>query len=106
MKYKVKARLIKAKVPAFYGVLTDGTIQKQKPDGAEIVSAMKRARITGPEIIEWYETCYCPSPLGHERETVFDHYLANIETQLVETIEDIEGESFWSYLESAAEGGS
>ena len=104
MKYKVKASLLRDRMPAFYGVLTDGTIQKQKPDGAEIVSAMKRAKITGPDIIEWYETCYCPSPLQHERETVFDQYLANIETQLVEASEDIEGDSFWSYLERAAAG--
>ncbi len=104
MKYKVKASLLKDKMPAFYKVLTNGTVQKQNPDGAEIVSSMKRSKITGPEIIEWYETCYCPSPLQHERETVFDQYLANIETQLVETIEDIEGESFWLYLVRAAEG--
>ncbi len=102
MKYKVKATPLEDKLPDFYEVLTNGAVQKQKPDGAEIVSSMKRAKITGPGIIEWYETCYCPSPLQHERETVYDQYLANIETQLVETIEDIEGESFWSYLKRAA----
>ena len=98
MKYRVKASLIADELSAFYEVLMNGTVQEQKPDGAEIVSAMKRAKITGPGTIEWYETCYCPSPLQHERETVYDRYLTNIETQPAETIEEIEGESFWAYL--------
>ncbi|MFV1977276.1 MAG: hypothetical protein ACC651_16155 [Candidatus Scalindua sp.] len=104
MKYKVTASLLKDKMPAFYEVLTNGTVQNQKPDGTEIVSAMRRAKFTSPDSIEWYETCYCPSPLQHERETVYDQYLANIETQLVETLEEIEGEPFWLYLERASEG--
>ncbi len=99
MKYKVTASPLKDKMPAFYEALTNGTVQNQKPDGAEIVSAMRQAKFTSPDSIEWYETCFCPSPLQHERETVYDQYLTNIEAQLVEKTGEIEGEAFWSYLE-------
>jgi hypothetical protein len=102
MKYKVKANLIPDRAADFYKVLTDGTVQKQKPDGAEIVSAMKEAKIMSPNVIEWYETCYCASPLNHERETVYDKYFTNISTELVDQFADIEGESFWGYLKNAA----
>ena len=102
MKDKVKANLIPDKAKAFYQVLADGTVQKRRPDGNAIVSAMKGAKITGPDTIEWYESCYCPSPLKHERETVYDKYLTNIETDLVEEFGDIEGESFWDYLQSTS----
>lgn len=100
MKYKVQANLITDKAAAFYEVLTDGTVQNQRPDGDAIVSAMREAKITGPDTIEWYETCYCASPLKHERETVYDKYLTNIATDLVEQVGDIEGESFWDYLQN------
>lgn len=102
MKYKVKANLMPGKAAAFYEVLTNGTIQNQKPDGAAIVLAMKDAKITLTNAIEWYETCYCTSPLKHERETVYDKYLDNISTELVEQYGKIEGESFWDYLQSTA----
>ena len=91
MLYKVKARPLEDKLPAFYEVLTNGTVQNQRPDGAEIVASMRRAKITQGGLIEWYETCYCPSPLQHERATVYDHYLSDIETQTVETVEAIDG---------------
>ena len=103
MLYKVKANPIQNELPAFYLALTNGTVQDQTPDGAEIVSSMKRAKITSPGVIEWYETCYCPSPLRHERETVYDRVFSNIETQSVEELGEIEGESFWDSLESVAE---
>ena len=100
MEYRVRAKFVRNKLPAFYEVLVDGTVAKQKPDGAEIVSSMKQAKITGTDTIEWFETCYCPSPLKHERETVFDKYLENIETDLVRERGEIEGDSFWSFLEN------
>ena len=99
MEYRVKAKPIAEQLSAFYTVLTDGTVAKQQPDGAEIVSAMKSARITSVGIIEWYETCYCETPLKHERETVLDKYLAEIETELVQERSEISGESFWQFLE-------
>ena len=102
MEYRVRAKLINDRIPAFYKVLTDGTVTNQRPDGEEIVSSMKSARFTGPQIIEWYETCYCPTPLHHERETVYDFYLTDFETELVDSRQEIKGESFWSFLEKAA----
>jgi hypothetical protein len=102
MEYRVKARPIHEKLSAFYKVLTDGTVENQSPDGTEIVASMRRARVTGPGTIEWYETCYCSTPLRHERDTVYDQYLANIEAvPVVDTLE-IAGESFWSVLENAS----
>ena len=100
MKYKVKANLIPDKAATFYEALTNGTVQNQKPEGTAIVSAMKDAKITSFNSIEWYETCYCASPLKHERETVYDKYLINISTELVDQFGDIDGESFWDYLQS------
>jgi hypothetical protein len=97
----VKAKLKSEKLSDFYRVLTDGTVAKQKPDGAEIVAAMKHAKITSPGVIEWHETCYCETPLKHERETVLDKYLADIETELVEERTEIAGESFWMRLANA-----
>ncbi len=102
MLYRVTAHILKEKMPAFHEALTNGTIQNQKPDGAEIVAAMKRAVITAPGIIEWYETCFCPTPLQHERATVFDHYLTEIEAVAVESSEEIKGEPFWVYLEQVS----
>ncbi|MCU7850576.1 MAG: hypothetical protein KZQ80_00040 [Candidatus Thiodiazotropha sp. (ex Monitilora ramsayi)] len=100
MEYRVSAKFVLNKLPSFYAVLVDGTIANQKPDGAEIVSSMKHAKIIAPDTIEWFETCYCPSPLKHERETVYDKYLENIETELVKARGDIDGDSFWSFLEN------
>ena len=49
MLYAVSAKLIPNRGPEFHTRLTDGSIAAQRPDGAEIVAAMRRAR--GPEII-------------------------------------------------------
>lgn len=100
MLYKVKATFIEDKLAEFRAKLTDGSIEHQKPDGAEIVASMKRAVITGPGTIEWYETCYCPTPLQHERESVYDKYLEGISTELVETEGTVHGKSFWPYVMS------
>ncbi|MEW8200296.1 MAG: hypothetical protein AB2777_21925 [Candidatus Thiodiazotropha endolucinida] len=100
MEYRVRAKFVLNKLPTFYQALVNGTVANQQPDGAEIVSSMKQAKITGPNTIEWFETCYCSSPLKHERETVYDEYLVEIETDLVEERREIEGDSFWSFLEN------
>ncbi|MCP5053937.1 MAG: hypothetical protein GY940_42610 [bacterium] len=102
MIYRVKANVIEKKAGEFYRKLTDGTILEQRPDGSEIVASMRRAKFTGPGVIEWFETCYCHSPLYHERQTVYDFYLTGITTQLVEEKGDVDGDSFWSYLRNAA----
>ncbi len=98
MRYLVKARFIEGNMKEFYRNLTDGTIASQKPDGQEIVSSMKRAKITGPTDIVWCETCFCPTPLAHERETVYDHYLTEIETTEIDSDPEIQGDSFWDQL--------
>ena len=100
MIYKVRAKFSEENLAEFYGKLTDGSISNQKPDGAEIVASMQRAMITSPGVIEWYEMCFCPTPLRHERATVYDHYLSEITTEDAENYGEVEGESFWSYLQS------
>ena len=99
--YSVKARFNPKKMPEFYCKLTDGTILNQKPDGREIVESMKRARIVEPNMIQWTETCYCSPPLKHERETVYDHFLTDIETEIVEDYMEFEGKPFLNYLEKS-----
>ena len=37
---------------------------------SEIVAAMARARVGSDGTVRWTETCFCPTPLKHERETV------------------------------------
>tara|TARA_B100001245_G_scaffold223289_1_gene196155 strand:- start:230 stop:553 length:324 start_codon:yes stop_codon:yes gene_type:complete len=100
MIYNVRAKIIEEKLDEFYERLTDGTIENQLPDGEEIVSAMKRAVLTEPGLIEWFETCFCPTPLQHERETQYDSYFSEIDTELVQSYGKINGESFWHYMES------
>jgi hypothetical protein len=104
MIYKVRAKIIEEKLGDFYKKLTDGTIQDQRPDGEEIVDSMKRAKITKPGFIEWFEMCFCPTPLKHERETQYDNYFSEIETKLVKDYGEVDGKSFWSYMESFKSG--
>ena len=58
MIYKVRAKYKKERASKFFERLTDGTISSQKPDGKEIVSSMKRAKIIEPGIVEWFEMCF------------------------------------------------
>ena len=83
MLYSVSAKLIADRAPEFYTRLTDGSIAAQRPDGAEIVAAMQRARVTPDGVARWTETCYCPTPLKHERATVLDRYFTAIETKVI-----------------------
>lgn len=100
MLYKVKAKINKLKMKAFYTALTDGSIASLEPDGADIVNAMQKAVKTEDDTLEWYEACQCATPLEHERDTVYDKYLHDIETTLVYAIkDDIKGTSFWDCLE-------
>ena len=100
MIYKVRAIFIEERLGDFYEKLTNGTIYSQRPDGEEMVDSMKRAKLTTPGVVEWFEICFCPTPLQHERKTHFDFYLSDIETELVEDYGEVEGKSFWSYMES------
>jgi len=97
--YSVKAQYIEEKMGEFYQKLTDGTIQNQKPDGQEIVNSMKRAKITAPKIIQWSEMCFCPTPLKHERETIYNHFLTDLETKTIDNYVEFDGESFFDFLE-------
>ena len=100
MLYKVKAKIDKLKMKSFYTALTDGSIAGQEPDGSYIVNAMQKALKTEDETLEWYQTCQCATPLKHERETVYDKYLYDIETTPVDEVkDDINGKSFWDCLE-------
>lgn len=101
MLYKVKAKINKLRMKAFYTALTDGSIASQEPDGPDIVNAMQKAVKTEDDTLEWYQTCMCSTPLEHERDTVYDKYLHDIETTLVYEIKnDIQGSSFWDCLEN------
>jgi len=97
--YSIKAQYIEEKMGEFYQKLTDGTIQNQKPDGQEIVNSMKRAKITAPKIIQWSEMCFCPTPLKHERETIYNHFLTDLETKTIDNYVEFDGESFFDFLE-------
>jgi len=96
--YSVKAKFIENTMDQFYQKLTDGTIENQKPDGNEIIQSMKRAKVTGPNTIEWSEICFCSQPLKHERETVYNLYLTDLETTVVTEYVEFDGESFMEYL--------
>jgi len=99
MIYSVKARFIEEKMGEFYRKLTDGTIQNQKPDGQEIVNSVKRAKITEPNTIQWSEMCFCSTPLKHERETVYNHFLTDMETEIIDDYAEFDGELFFKFLE-------
>ncbi|MFB5610882.1 MAG: hypothetical protein ACE5RT_03660 [Nitrosopumilaceae archaeon] len=99
MIYSVKAKFIEEKMGEFYRKLTDGTIQNQKPDGQEIINSMKRAKITAPNTIQWSEMCFCSPPLKHERETVYNHFLTDLETEIIADYTEFEGELFLEFLE-------
>jgi len=104
MIYKIRSKFIEERLGDFYEKLTDGTINNQHPDGQEIVASMKRAKLTIPGVVEWFEMCFCPTPLQHERKTNYDLYFSDIETELVEDYGEVEGKSFWSYMESFKRG--
>jgi len=108
MQYVVTARPIVAEMASFWSLLNDGTINAQKPDGAEIVASMKRA-VIGRGKVSWYETCYCNPPLLHERSTVYDRFFNEIEIEPQVGPVHLEGERFWDQLRawrSGKNGGS
>ena len=43
--------------------------------------------------------CFCPTPLKHERATVYDKFLNNLETQIIDEYVEFDGESFFDFLE-------
>ena len=100
MLYKVEAKFYKDKLPAFFKALNDGSIENQKPDGSTMHKAIQEAIMIDSENLAWYEVCYCATPLKHERETVYDRYLYEMQTTLVDAVkDDLHGASFWEYME-------
>ncbi len=99
MIYSVKARFIEERVSEFYQKLTDCTIQSQKPYGREIVNSMKSAKITQPNTIQWSEMCFCPTPLKHERETIYNKFLTDMTTEIIDDYKEYDGELFMDFLE-------
>ena len=89
MIYKVKATVIDEKIGEFYRKLADGTVAKQRPDGEEIVASMKRAVLTEAGTAEWYEMCFCHTPLHHERQTQYDAYFTDMTTEPVNAYGEI-----------------
>ena len=104
MFYAVTARPIAAVMPEFYRKLTDGTIRRQQPDGGEIVDSMRRARVTASGAVRWSEQCFCPTPLNHERQTVYDHYFTDLRTELIKDYAEYDGEPFMNLLAAQREG--
>jgi len=101
MLYKVQTNFHEDLLEEFYKNLNNGTIQNQEPDGPFIVSAMKEAKFINPTTLSWYEECFCATPFAHERETVYNTYFHNFQTQIVESMaDDIHGNSFWDYLKT------
>jgi hypothetical protein len=103
MIYKVKAGVIEETIGEFYRKLADGTVSKQRPHGEEIVASMKRAVLTAPGVAEWYEMCFCQTPLQHERQTQYDFYFTNMTTEAAKAYGELQGASLWSYMASKAE---
>jgi hypothetical protein len=97
MLYRIRAKPISSKLKTFNLALRDGTIQRQTPDGQEIVASMKRAIIDGDEV-QWYERCFCNPPLAHERSTVYDRYFIDMQIEPVDSVSALHGESFWKKL--------
>jgi hypothetical protein len=91
MLYAVTARLIEERAGELHERLSDGSIAAQRPDGGEIVAAMGRARVAPDGTVRWTETCFCPTPLKHERETVLDRYFAEIVTEPVDGPVEFDG---------------
>ena len=100
MYYIVTARLVQRHAAKLYRRLTDGSIANQRPDGAEIIAAMKRAKILLDGRVRWSEQCFCGTPLAHERETVLDHHFTDLETEEVDAYRDFGGASLWDELAS------
>jgi len=100
MNYQVTAKFHKDQLAEFFKKLSDGTIESQKPDGAEILNSMKRAIIKEDESLKWFETCFCATPLKHERETIYDTYFYEMKITLVEKHQELQGKLFWDYMEA------
>lgn len=96
--YRVTARLKTDRAAELRRKLDDGSIAAQQPDGQEMVGAFKRATVAESGDVCWSETCYCPTPLAHERATVLDRFFDSINTEPIEAYQRYEGRPFLEYL--------
>lgn len=99
MHYAVSGQFLQSKSAQFLQLLSDGTIASQKPDGQEIVASMQRAVIDEQGTVRWSEVCYCPTPLQHERETVYDRFFTDLKTREVEGYQEFAGQPFLVFLQ-------
>jgi hypothetical protein len=99
MHYAVSGQFLSNKSTEFLQLLTEGTIASQKPDGKEIVASMQRAVVDQGGIVRWSEVCYCPTPLQHERATVYDHFFSELETREIDGYQEFTGQPFMQFLQ-------
>ena len=104
--YRVTARFKTKTAEDLRRKLDDGSIAAQQPDGQEMVAAFGRATVTESGDVRWSETCYCPTPLAHERATVLDRFFENLTTAPIETHQRYEGRPFLEYLGDMVETSS
>ncbi|MCP4812366.1 MAG: hypothetical protein GY888_07650 [Planctomycetaceae bacterium] len=102
MHYAIRGQFQIDKAAEFLQLLTDGTIANQEPDGKEIVASMKRASIDHAGTVQWSEVCYCPTPLEHERATVYDPFFSQLETSVIDSYQDFPGKDFLEFLQDQA----
>jgi hypothetical protein len=97
MKYAIRAQPRIDNIQFFWTILNDGSVEKQEPDGREILASMKRAVIVDGEV-RWHETCYCTPPLQHERSTVYDQFFKHMQIEPLKDTRALKGDPFWEYL--------
>ena len=98
MIYHVKASFREETACLFLEKLTDGSVSAQRPDGPEIIASMSRAVVMENGRISWFETCYCPVPLQHERQTVLDAHFTDITTAEIAQHLSLDGTPFMEHL--------
>ncbi len=49
-----------------------------------MIASMKRAKLQEDKSVEWYENCFCATPLKHERTTLYDTYFYDFKTILLD----------------------
>ena len=102
MHYAIRGHFQLDKAAEFLQLLTDGSIVSQEPDGKEIVASMQRASIDESDTVRWSEVCYCPTPLEHERATVYDHFFSQLKTSVIDGYHDFPGRPFLEFLRDQA----
>lgn len=105
MIYSVRARPKTAELSRLWTLLNDGTVEKQEPDGREILASMKRALLKGG-IVEWHETCFCNPPLDHERKTIYNQFFTEMDIRPQANTIVSGGDPFWQYLREHSKPGA